>query len=313
VKNVANAPWRVASIGSQLHASRALNLEPQGPESVRNLLAWATNLLRQAALDLPEREARLLLQHATGLCLSHLLAFPEELVDPDGSEKFRSLVLRRAQRVPAAYLTGKVSFLHWEFFVDESVLVPRPETEILVETVAAALKGRRPGWIVDVGTGSGVIAISLALLLPDFRVLAMDVSPRALRLAEKNVISADCEGRAFLVCGDLLLPLRLKAAAIVANLPYIPTSVLPTLQSEVARYEPREALDGGHDGLRFIAPLVEQAPAYLEDGGLLVLEVAEGQARQVETLMKRQPGIRRTQVFPDYAGIERVVIGFVGD
>lgn len=282
---------------------------PKG--AVGNVIPWAVRSLRQAGIVRPGGEALRLLERATGLCRPHLIAFPETCLSSGQIEEFVSLVRRRAERVPAAYLTGRIAFLHWDFLVDERAMVPRPETEILVEVVAQSLQGCEEGWVVDAGTGSGVIGVSLALMLPGIRVLAVDISPGALEVARKNIALHGCEGRVFPVCGDLLAPLGAGVVAIVANLPYIPTDVLPTLEPEVAEHEPREALDGGADGLRVIARLAAGAADHLVDGGTVALEVGEGQAECVETLLKRHPRIGRTQVIPDYAGVGRVVMGFV--
>jgi len=308
---VRTSPATGLEIPSRLPSRPDLHPRLPGEASVGAVLAWATPLLTEAGLSSPALEAHRLLQHATGLSEARVIAFPEAEVSPAQTEQFQALVLRRAERIPLAYVTGAASFLRWEFSVDERVMVPRPETEILVEAAASRLQGRRSGWVVDVGTGSGVVAISLALMVPHYRVLAVDVSQRALEVASRNIASHACGRRVFPVCGDLLSPLRPGVQGIVANLPYVPSAVLPTLQPEVARYEPRLALDGGQDGLALLRPLARAAAHYLSSGGFVALEVGAGQARNVEALLRTNPLVRRTQVIPDYAGIERVVIAFV--
>jgi release factor glutamine methyltransferase len=147
-------------------------------------------------------------------------------------------------------------------------------------------------------------------MLPTFRVLALDKSLRALEVARQNIDFHRCASRVFPLCGDLLSPLKKQMTAVVANLPYISTAVLAKLQPEVAKYEPRVALDGGADGLRLLTPLAERATDYLLEGGMVALEVGEGQARRIEAILASNPRIKRTEVISDYGGIERVVVGF---
>jgi len=231
-------------------------------------------------------------------------------------ERFRTLVARRVQGVPVAYLTGHKEFFGLDFKVTPAVLIPRPETEILVERalqVAAdfvAAKGELR--ILDLGTGSGAIAVTLAVGLPTARLVATDCSPAALEVAGRNARRQGVHARIDLRQGDLWAALAAQDAArrpvfdlIVSNPPYIPADELAALSREV-RQEPRLALDGGPDGLAFYRCLVAGLPAYLAPGGWVLLEVGAGQSSAVNRLLT-EAGLTVLPPVKDLAGIERVV------
>jgi release factor glutamine methyltransferase len=221
-------------------------------------------------------------------------------------DAYRKLLQERTRGVPVPYLTGRREFFSREFFVNPSVLIPRPETELLVEAAADWCKGREGPLIVDVGTGSGIIAITLALLLPGSKVVGVDISEEALAVARRNADyhQVEVEFRR----GDLLSPLqdlRGRIDAIVSNPPYIAAGEWEELPREV-RQEPAAALLGGADGLDFYRRLLLEGAAMVVSGGLLAVEVGWGQAERVAAMAGDLWRVK--EIIPDYAGIPRVIM-----
>lgn len=281
---------------------------PTTPLTVAGALAWARAILSQVSASEP-LDAPLLLAHALGCERAALLAHPQRPLDPAQSAAFRALVERRADGVPVAYLTGERAFYDLTLIVTPDVLIPRPETEHLVERALTWARTRRePLRVADVGTGSGAIAVTLARYLPAAQVWALDASRAALGVARLNITRYDLAQRVRLVQADLLGPLLGARGAydlIAANLPYIPTRTLEALA--VTRHEPRLALDGGPDGLDVIRRLLAQAPRVLASDGLLLLEIEATQGERAAALVaKALPGARVT-VHADYADHDRVV------
>jgi release factor glutamine methyltransferase len=298
------------------------------------LLRQGAMALKRAGLDQPRLEAEVLLAHAWGCTREDLLIYPEREAPEAAAWQFLYLVERRAERLPTSYLTGTREFMSLEMAVTPTVLIPRPETELLVEEVLRWLASRqapeagRPRLaagrplVVDVGTGSGAIAVSLAYYNRLVQVIATDVSQAALRVAAGNARRHGVRSRVRLVAGDLLAPLpeRRRAAgygrqfgvrpgrgtAVVANLPYIPTASLEQLPSEV-RHEPRLALDGGGDGLDHYRRLLPQAAAWLDAGGLLACEIGGAEQAGVLSGLLQQGGWHQVRVIGDYRGEDRVV------
>lgn len=293
------------------------DLEVVLPVTVREALEWGTGVLAQAGVDSPRADAEILLGHLLRLERGRLFVERDRPLARDDVACYRDLIDRRTRREPLPYIVGTAEFMGLTLEVTPATLIPRPETELLVEKVADVLSAEPAGpdpVIVDVGTGSGAIAISLASLLQRARIYATDLSPEALAVAERNVARHGVGERVILLRGDLLSPLdalglRGGVDAIVGNLPYIARSEFPQLEPEVRRAEPRAALDGGEDGLGVIRRLVAQAPHYLAETGtgLLALEVGIGQAEAVRSLLTAA-GLTRAEVIPDYAGIDRVVM-----
>lgn len=246
------------------------------------MITWAAERLAAAGQPEPRREASLLLAHVLGRGRAYLLAHPDELVQPAAIERYEQLVARRERQEPYAYLVGEREFYGRAFKVDHRSLIPRPETELLVEA-ARQRTDRLPerALVVDVGTGSGCLAITLALELPDARIVASDLSAEALQLAAENVARFGLRERVRLVRGDLLAWLGRRPNLVVANLPYIPDDALADLPGEVRRYEPELALRGGPAGAVLIRRLLRQAATLETD-----LVLAEVDARHAETLLE---------------------------
>jgi release factor glutamine methyltransferase len=269
-----------------------------GP-AVRMALAIATAELRDAGCETPRLDAELLLADALGTARTQLHLAPERELTLAESDRFAELLRRRRAREPVAYLLGKRAFRYIELVVDERVLVPRPETEALVELALSLPTGAR---VVDVGTGSGAIALALKHERPDLDVLATDVSADALAVARANALALGLH--VTFVQGDLLEAVEGELDAVLSNPPYVAERDFDTLQPEVTA-EPHLALFGGYDGYEVVRRLV---PAAVERAPLVALEIGEGQAGTVASLM-RDAGAAAVEVQRDLAGIERVVVG----
>jgi release factor glutamine methyltransferase len=274
---------------------------PLATTTVREALESATFPLAAAGVDTPRLDAEVLLADVLGADRALLVAHPCRPLDPAQARRFQAAVRRRREREPVAYITGRRGFRALELQVDPRVLVPRPETEHLVEAALGLPPGAR---VVDVGTGSGAVALALAAERPDLEVLATDASAGALAVAEAN---ARRLGLAItLLEGDLLAPVEGEVDAVVANPPYVAEADRAALMPEVARWEPAEALFAGEDGLAVIRRLLPQAAA--AGARFVALEVGAGQAEAVEALA-RAAGFADVERVRDLAGHERVVVG----
>ena len=265
----------------------------------------ATDALRAAGVDDPRLDAEILLAEATGSGRAALVAGAE--VEPAAARRFGEMVRRRLRREPVAYIVGRRGFRGIELAVDSQVLVPRPETELLVEV---ALE-RRPATLLDVGTGSGAIALAVATELPECEVTATDTSPSALGVARANAERLGLGDRVRFLPGSL--PSEEDFELVLANLPYVAEGEWATLQPELTRWEPRQALLAGPDGLDAIRELIASLAAHhgSHAGGAhpaVALEIGAGQADAVEALM-RDAGFVAIERRRDLAGIERVVMG----
>jgi release factor glutamine methyltransferase len=255
-------------------------------------------------------EAELLLMHALGVDRAHVYQRLAEPLSPEASDAYRALLERRAAHEPLPYITRHREFFALDFEVTAAALIPRPETETLVELAIAFARGRyagQPITIADVGTGSGVIAISLAHELPLARVTATDVSTDALALARRNAQRHGVTARIDFREGDLLEPLTDPVQIIAANLPYVTTAQWQDSPPEIREHEPRLALDGGADGLDVIRRLVSQAPARLAEGGALFCEIGAWQGDQARELAHRAFPDARIEIARDLAGRDRVL------
>jgi release factor glutamine methyltransferase len=270
---------------------------------VGEALGAASDALRGAGIDTPRLDAEVLLAEALGVERATLLRSSEEGVEPRVARGFGAMVRRRIQREPVAYILGRKGFRHIELAVDPRVLIPRPETELLVE-VALELG---PRTVLDVGTGSGAVALAVADELPHVAVTGTDISEEALTVARGNAQRLELADRVSFELapyGSMAPKKRQPAELVVANLPYVPDGDWATLQPEIHNFEPREALLGGPDGLEPIRNLL--SPSLMCDS--IALEVGLGQAGEVERLV-REAGFQRTERRRDLAGIERVVLG----
>lgn len=271
----------------------------------RQLLLETAALFRAAGIPDPEVDGALLLSHLTGRAPLSLRLDTDTILADDVLARFLALREKRLRRVPLQYLTGEASFLGQVFRVDERVLIPRPETEMLVERAVAALAGRTSPRVLDLCCGSGCIGVSVKLARPDAQVTLTDASEGALSVARENArrLGAQADFR----LGDLFAPVEGTFDAILSNPPYIPAADCLTLQEEVRR-EPLMALDGGADGLDFYRRIAAEAPSRLTDGGVLLMEIGWDQGESVPALL-RQAGFAEVRAHEDFQGILRVVEG----
>jgi release factor glutamine methyltransferase len=275
----------------------------------RALLTAAVPRLRRAGIDSPRLDAELLLGHVLGRPRAWLWAHLDDEVPPEPAETFAVLLGRRLRREPLAYILGEWEFYGRAFLVTPAVLVPRPETEMLVEAVLRWTDAHDAVTVADIGTGSGAIAVSLAAERPALRLIAVDLSADALEVARGNAARHGVGEHIDFRQGDLAEPLRGDAPldVIVANLPYIDDEQLPDLMPEVRDFEPRLALAGGAGGLDLIRRLIAESDAVLRPGGLLALELGDGQADAVVELL-RASGWREPRVIVDFGGIPRHIL-----
>jgi release factor glutamine methyltransferase len=277
--------------------------------TVKSALRQARIQFEEAGNGSPALDAEVLLSHATGLDRAGLYSHWDQQLSKEQEALFHKLTRRRRSGEPAAYITGRKEFMGLDFMVNPCVLIPRPETELLVEN---ALKRMPPaGTVVDIGTGSGAIAVSLAFYNHGSMVFAIDCSPEALEIARRNAFKNGVTDRVFFFEGSLLDSLDGllrpgQADLITANLPYIATSELRELPREVRQFEPLLALDGGADGMEHYRRLIPQTEIYLKQGGLLLFEIGFNQGRQALHLL--HPKLWQAKVIKDLTGLDRLVM-----
>ena len=279
---------------------------------LEKVLNEGIRILKEDNVETPAVEAGVLLCHVLNKDKTFLFAHPEYILSVSESAEFFKLINSRVKGKPSQYLTGFQEFMSLEFKVDSNVLIPRQDTEILVETVIDYAKklNIQETQILDMGTGSGCIAISLAYYINNSKVTAVDISEGALRVAEKNARALGVKEKVTFLRSDLFKNLVDSAGVfdiIVSNPPYIPTKDIKELQSEVRDFEPHGALDGGADGLDYYKTLTRNTAKYMKNQGFLAFEVGYGQALQVAELLRQSGYI--TSIIKDLSGIDRVVTG----
>jgi len=270
--------------------------------TLKESLYQAREVLLTNNIEYPSLESELLLRQATRLNRVQLYLELDNELNPEHEEAFWQIVSRRLKGEPTAYIKGHREFYGYDFYVNQNVLIPRPESELLVDKILILAQGYRTPVIADIGTGCGSIAISLALKLPHSKIYATDISLPALEVSLINCHRHDVVNRICLLCGDMLEPLPEPVDFIVANLPYV-------RQSDVdpASFEPVLALNGGKDGLKHISKLCHQAAGKLRPGGCLIMEIGQGQKEAVTTLLRSLYPSARIEITPDLGGIDRVV------
>lgn len=285
-------------------------------QTLGEALSLATRWLRgDASSATAALDAQLLLEHVTGLSRVTLLAYPERLLAHDAAERYAALVARRVAHEPVGYLTGHREFMGLDFLTDRRALIPRPETELLVESALAEVRSRldempdSPPLVADIGTGSGAISVALARLEPRLEtVYASDISPDALDLARENARRLGVEERVRFLQGDLLQPLPQRVDVLLANLPYVAPRDETLLADDVRRHEPSIALYGDDDGLGHLCRFFAQAPEFVADGAAIVLEFGYDQRGAVESLARATFASAAVVIKTDYAGWDRLAI-----
>ena len=278
---------------------------------VRDALRLARERLQEPRVEEPGFEAEYLMRHALGCTRESLLFSLDTALSVSAQRRFDSLISRRASGEPSAYITGRKEFYGLDFKVDPRALIPRPETELLVEMVLDFASPRTPVRttlnIVDVGTGCGAIAVALAKHLPTATIFSTDLSPDALELARENLALHNLEDRVVMLHGDLLALNLPPIDILVSNPPYIPSPEISTLAPEIRDHEPRLALDGGPDGLSIIERLVEHARDKLSPGGAMFIEIGWDQGESAASRARHLWPDAQASITPDLAGLDRVL------
>lgn len=312
--------------------------------TIGRILKWTEQYFKDKGIESPRLDAEVLLAHVLEKQRIYLYVHFDEPLQPAELAAYREMIKQRVLRVPVAQILGEKEFMGLTFKITADTLVPRPDTEILVQAAVERLKAMKgeakapedealadgeeassaadrdeaaadvsqePLRIADIGTGSGAICLSVLRYLAGTVADTVDISPAARAVAEENAASLGLADRVTFHTGDLLQPLvGMTFAAILSNPPYIPEVDIETLAPEVRLKEPHTALSGGPDGLDFYRRLAKEAPAMLVPGGFMAFEVGIHQAEPVAALAKANPLIARTEILPDYAGIDRVVVAW---
>lgn len=287
------------------------------PWTILSILKWTTSYFTSHNIENPRASAEVLLAHVLGVKRIDLYIRYDQPLIPDELSRFKTVIRRRMRREPVAYIMGEKEFWSMPMAVTPDVLIPRPETECLVETALALLSpsGGKTEWpgppprILELGTGSGAVALALASELKTAVLMASDRSEKAIGVARQNARRLDLDRRVHLFCGDWFACMHApvwRFDMILSNPPYIPTAEIDRLQAEVSGYEPRGALDGGIDGLAAIRIIIDRAPDYLRPGGHLLLEIGHDQKAGVEKIVALSNHYAQLDVVRDYGGHDRV-------
>lgn len=297
---------------------------------LKDLLAMGENQLEQAKIPDYAHDARALMEFAFALDRSQMFMKWSDDIDDIWCDKYLDIVHRRALGEPLQYITGVQNFMGIDFMVNENVLIPRQDTERLVENARLIIESKttkktaepdspyiyeaipaRKNWkVLDLCCGSGAIGVSIAKLCPNVKkVLCSDISGEALAVAKQNAKAAGVDKKTDFAMGDMFEALgkRARFDMIISNPPYIETGIIPTLQREVREYEPMLALDGGQDGLDFYRTIIQNAPAYLDKKGILMLEIGYNQAEQISSMLEETQSFAKIEIVRDYGGNNRVV------
>lgn len=284
---------------------------------VVELLDWTSGYFEQHSIPTPRLDAEVLLGHLLNKSRLQLYLDFDMPVFQEHLTPFRKLIQRRIERTPVSYLTNRKEFLSLDFYVDERVLIPRPETEQLVETILAT-KTDTPQRVLEIGTGSGVIATSLAVHASAWDIVATDISEPALAVAQQNAETHACSAQITFMSGDLFEPIKMIEAPeerqfdwIVCNPPYIKNMERDNLSPDVRDYEPEIALFAGDDGLTVIRRLITEAPQYLAPNGKLLFEIGDTQTDPVRALINEEPAYFTYELLKDYAEKDRLIFASV--
>ncbi|MBR2744626.1 MAG: peptide chain release factor N(5)-glutamine methyltransferase [Clostridia bacterium] len=277
--------------------------------NIKDLLIWGRNELKKSNITDYEIIPNILLEHTCNISRNKLAMSYEMHVSDEDFQKFSKCINKVISGIPVQYITNKQEFMGIEFYVDENVLIPQPDTEILVEKVVELFKDRACK-ILDLCTGSGAIAISLAKIIDNASVSASDISSKALQIAKLNAEKNLVHRKINFIESDMFENINDKFDIIVSNPPYIETDVIDTLDEQV-QSEPHIALDGGHDGLKFYRIIIENAVKYMNEGGMLFLEIGYNQKESVMQLIEQNGGFCDTLCIKDYGENDRVIVSKV--
>lgn len=291
--------------------NRQKQTEPEW--TIIKLLQWTTSYFKSSGIDSPRATAEILLAHTLGLKRIDLYLRHDQPLNKNELDLFKSLIKRRKNREPVAYITGVKEFWSMELEVTQDVLIPRPETECLVEEALLVLAKeslRNTGKILEMGTGSGAVILAIASQKPGHLYFASDISFSALDVAIKNAKKLGFEDRISFFCGNWFLPLKGKDNLfdiILSNPPYIRKNEIRNLQPEINRFEPPTALDGGENGLNHVRYIIECACRFLNSEGNLLLEIGHDQKDAVDGIIKETGNYKQVYFRKDYSGLDRVV------
>ncbi len=298
--------------------ANATAASPVEDSTLNSAIQLGAARLSRAGIDNARLDAEVLLRHILDLEQSELFLRLNERLSSPHRDRYRHLVARRARREPLAYIIGHKEFWSLDFLVSPAVLVPRPESELLVELAldyARKLPNSQNARILDIGTGSGAIAVSLAMHLPDAQICATDISAAALQIAAVNAYRHGLKERVRFIRADVFDGLGPPAELfdlVVSNPPYIRRAELAALAPEIYEWEPRGALDGGSDGLDYYRRIIAAAPVHLADGGRVLLEIGSDLSEAVSALIASAGCYSAVKLHRDYAGRERVVMAVKG-
>jgi release factor glutamine methyltransferase len=277
--------------------------------TIKRLLTWTTDFLKKKGSESPRLDAEVMLAHVLDWPRVQLYTHFEDTISEGDRASYRELVKRRADGSPVAYLVGKKEFYSLKFEVGPAVLIPRPESEFVVVEFLQVCKAIESPLAVDVGTGSGCIALASLHHHKTARFLATDISPEALNVARRNAVALGLQDRIEFFQGERLAPVSHAGPfdAILSNPPYIPTAEIAGLERGVRDYEPHLALDGGPDGLRVVEALIDEAAPLLKPGGHLILEIGSVQEEPVRRMIEARGSYRLSPTVHDHAHHPRVI------
>jgi release factor glutamine methyltransferase len=284
------------------------------PWTILKLLQWTFSYFNSHKIEGARASAEILLANALGLKRIDLYLRYDQPLGREELATFKTLIKRRVKMEPVAYIIGNKEFWSLDLDVTKDVLIPRPDTECLVEQALAYLPGKDSNalWnILELGTGSGAIILSMATQQPQHRYFASDLSEKALRVAKVNAEKNHLSEVIFFFVGDWLYPIKNNIRnfdMIVSNPPYIPTHVIAGLEPEIAFYEPRIALDGGKDGLDSLRVIINQAPSFLKPAGYLILEIGYDQKQKISNIVNNCGKYESVHIVKDYGGHDRVAV-----
>ncbi len=280
--------------------------------TIHEALMWAKKKLFENEVEGPAASADFLLRQVLGCDRAYLFAHPEQKLSKFQELKFKRFVAKRVRHEPVWYITGKIEFMDLDLHVNSNVLIPRPETELMIEMILNQVKSKKlkVHKVLDVGTGSGTIILSLAKHLGDkFHYHASDMSEKALSVAKKNAKTNSLESQVEFRQGDLLAPwLGEEFDFVVANLPYVPHEDMATLAFDLTHYEPRLALDGGVLGLEVYKRFIQELPTVLAPGAVIYLEIGYDQGRYIEEFVHKYLPKAKVRVEGDYQQIDRIMV-----
>lgn len=285
-------------------------MEKKDVWTISSLLNWTVNYFKSKNIQSARLDAEVLLSHVLRQERIYLYVHFDEPMEQNELSKFREYVKKRAQHVPIAYIIGEREFMGLPFKVTKDTLIPRPDTEILVENVLNNVDKDKEIEIVDIGTGSGAIILSLLVNLSKAQGKTVDISSKAIEVAEENAVNLQVNDRCEFFVGDLFAPLNgSKFDLIVSNPPYIPKKDIATLEDDVKEYEPVSALTDGGDGLSYYRRLLSEGKAYIKENGFIALEIGIYQSNDVKQIAMDN-GWKNIKIIKDYAGIDRVVLAW---